>query len=159
MKSKHAELIKRLHGFIHTPREAQTLCLEAANALQAESAAMPEDFLSHKFAWLSALVIARDAAKVSLPDMDDKDYWEHEIRVFQRAYAELEATTLQPPAPVSAKPLTDEHVPAVYQLALCEIQRLVKENFGRMPQGVWPGKVLGVRDAIEAAHNITREQP
>lgn len=44
MTNKHTELIKRLRGFIHTPREAQTLCLEAANALQSsESAAMPVD--------------------------------------------------------------------------------------------------------------------
>lgn len=63
-------------------------------------------------------------------------------------YAALLSAAPQPPT--SAKPLTDEQTYTAYQLSLCELERLVNNNFGRMPQGVWSDKVLSVRDALEA---------
>ena len=50
---------------------------------------LPDDFLSHREAWRSALVGMRDAAPPRTHDMDDRGYWEHELRAFDRAYAEL----------------------------------------------------------------------
>lgn len=186
MSNKHTELIQRLRGFMRAPREAQSLCLEAAVALEAsESAAAPVAFAD----WRAVLAEKVDAYIQQQSEEDNEDldrlYTELKSHILNTPFATQPQVSAavpevcpqcdpeqglycwghglsapQPPAPVSAKPLplTDEHVPAVYQLALCEIQRLVKENFGRMPQGVWPGKVLGVRDAIEAAYNI-KEQP
>lgn len=45
-----------------------------------------DDFVSHRTSWREALVIARDSAKVSPPDTDDKAYWEHELRAYDRAF-------------------------------------------------------------------------
>lgn len=69
----------------------------ATKAQQKLVAPIPQDFHTHKQAWLTALQIARDHAKVSLPDVDDKSYWKHEIHVFQRAYAELEEVPVPHP--------------------------------------------------------------
>lgn len=55
------------------------------------SGVVPDDFHSHRSAWRNALVIARERAKVSPPDVDDKAYWEHEIRAYDRAFDGLES--------------------------------------------------------------------
>lgn len=46
-----------------------------------------DDFVTHRASWREALVIARDSAKVSPPDTDDKAYWEHELRAYDRAFS------------------------------------------------------------------------
>ncbi|MBR8427286.1 hypothetical protein [Burkholderia cenocepacia] len=46
-----------------------------------------EDFVSHFGSWREALVIARDQARVAPPDVDDKSYWEREIRAYDEAFA------------------------------------------------------------------------
>lgn len=46
-----------------------------------------DDFVSHRASWREALVIARDSAKVSPPDTDDKAYWERELRAYDRAFS------------------------------------------------------------------------
>jgi len=78
---------------------AAITAIKQAQQAQEPVKTIPDDFYSHKYAWLAALQIARDAAEVSPPDIDDKSYWEHEIKAFQRAYAELESA-----APKQAEP-------------------------------------------------------
>lgn len=50
---------------------------------------LPSDFRSHQHSWREALQIAIEHAEVSSPDIDDKTYWERELRAFDRAYNEL----------------------------------------------------------------------
>ncbi|ERJ38767.1 hypothetical protein L810_6984 [Burkholderia sp. AU4i] len=47
---------------------------------------IPDGFRSNHEAWRLALNIALDRAKRQDPDVDDKAYWEHEIRAFDRAF-------------------------------------------------------------------------
>ncbi|WP_321820896.1 MULTISPECIES: hypothetical protein [unclassified Burkholderia] len=51
--------------------------------------AIPDDFRTHHAAWREALVIARDRAIVRPPDVDDRSYWEHECRAYDRAFASI----------------------------------------------------------------------
>jgi hypothetical protein len=51
---------------------------------------LPDDLFSHEEAWRSALVIAKNHAEQSPPDIDDKSYWEHEIKVFDRVWKQLD---------------------------------------------------------------------
>ncbi|WP_206146746.1 hypothetical protein [Burkholderia sp. Tr-20390] len=46
-----------------------------------------DDFVSHFGSWREALIIARDRARVVPPDLDDKSYWEREIRAYDEAFA------------------------------------------------------------------------
>ncbi|PRD96816.1 hypothetical protein C6P88_02590 [Burkholderia contaminans] len=67
------------------------ICIQAfdeAFALYAPGS-IPDGFRSNREAWRLALTIARDLAKVHGPDVDDKAYWEHEIRAFDRAFASV----------------------------------------------------------------------
>lgn len=50
---------------------------------------IPDAFRSNHEAWRLALTVAQDLAKVQGPDIDDKAYWEHEIRAFDRAFASV----------------------------------------------------------------------
>ncbi|VWC82153.1 hypothetical protein BLA39750_01283 [Burkholderia lata] len=50
---------------------------------------IPDAFRSNHEAWRLALTVAQDLAKVQGPDVDDKAYWEHEIRAFDRAFASV----------------------------------------------------------------------
>lgn len=50
----------------------------------------PKDFYTHQQSWRNALVIAEANGKVELPDVDEKSYWQHELKAFDRAYRELE---------------------------------------------------------------------
>lgn len=52
---------------------------------------IPDDFFTHKHSWRAALEFARDNSAFKTEDSDDRAYWEHELRAFDRAYAELEA--------------------------------------------------------------------
>jgi len=51
------------------------------------------DIKTHYSAWREALVIARDNAEVKLPDIDDRSYWEHEIKALDRVHAQVSANT------------------------------------------------------------------
>jgi len=50
---------------------------------------IPGNVITHRRAWRKALEIARDAAEVSPPDINDHAYWEHEIRAFDRTFDRL----------------------------------------------------------------------
>ncbi|MGY3581885.1 hypothetical protein ACVIGB_000044 [Bradyrhizobium sp. USDA 4341] len=52
---------------------------------------LPHDFFTHRDAWRSAIVAMRDAAPSRTEDMDERAYWDHELRAFDRAYADLAA--------------------------------------------------------------------
>lgn len=52
---------------------------------------VPEDFLSHHASWRAALERCIETAPISTCEMDDKAYWQHELRAFDRAYAALAA--------------------------------------------------------------------
>jgi hypothetical protein len=62
------------------------------------AASLPHDFFSHQNAWRSALVGMRDAAPERTEDTDERAYWNHELRAFDRAYAELAAARRNPGA-------------------------------------------------------------
>lgn len=57
--------------------------------LTARKQRIPEDFLSHQDSWRNALIKARDTAPPATVDSDDAGYWAHELRAYDRAYAEL----------------------------------------------------------------------
>jgi hypothetical protein len=46
-----------------------------------------DDFASHCGSWREALVIALGLARVAPPDVDDKAYWQHELRAYDEAFA------------------------------------------------------------------------
>ena len=50
---------------------------------------VPEDFLSHHASWRAALERCIETAPEATHDRDDKAYWRHELRAFDRAFAEL----------------------------------------------------------------------
>ncbi len=52
------------------------------------------DLITHRASWRNALVIARDHAEVRDPDINDKAYWEHEIRAFDRTLGVLDRTAV-----------------------------------------------------------------
>jgi hypothetical protein len=66
--------------------------IDELRAALVERVPLPDDLFSHKYAWLYALQAARDTALVDPPDINDRSYWVHEIKVFQRVYAALEAS-------------------------------------------------------------------
>lgn len=74
-------------------REIERLRAALASTQQAEpaQAAVPKDFFTHKNAWREALNIAVRNAPPPTEDTDDPGYWMHEVRAFDRAYAQLEA--------------------------------------------------------------------
>ena len=49
-----------------------------------------EDLVTHHRAWRNALEIARDTALGSTHDFDDRGYWEHEIKAFDRTFNTLD---------------------------------------------------------------------
>lgn len=51
-------------------------------------AVVPDDFLSHRASWRKAIELAIANAKHE----DDRSYWRHELRAYDRAYAELDAS-------------------------------------------------------------------
>jgi hypothetical protein len=57
---------------------------------------LPHDFFTHQDAWRSALVGMRDAAPDRTEDTDERAYWDHELRAFDRAYAALATTRREP---------------------------------------------------------------
>lgn len=52
------------------------------------------DLITHRAAWRHALEIARDNAEVRAPDIDDRAYWERELRVFDRTIGTLDRTAV-----------------------------------------------------------------
>lgn len=65
----------------------------AEDASQGAAAGVPADFITHRDAWRDGLNRAVRYAK----DSDDASYWMHEVRAFDRAYAQLLAAA--PSAP------------------------------------------------------------
>lgn len=65
---------------------------------QAQQPVIPHDFYTHRKAWRKALEIAEINGRRERPDIDDKAYWRHELRAFDRAFNSL------PPAPEGDKP-------------------------------------------------------
>lgn len=55
----------------------------------AQSQEAPLDLISHHTAWRSALEIVIDKADGGRDDMNDKGYWQHELRAFDRVFAIL----------------------------------------------------------------------
>lgn len=47
------------------------------------------DLETHRSAWRNAIEIARNHARVEPPDLDDKSYWNHELRAFDRTFDAL----------------------------------------------------------------------
>jgi hypothetical protein len=94
----------------------QMTCMsQEINELRAalvERVPLPDDLFSHKYAWLYALQAARDTALVDPPNINDRSYWVHEIKVFQRVYAALEASH-----GITAKPLFADLIAAHEGLA------------------------------------------
>ncbi|CAJ6611449.1 Uncharacterised protein [Burkholderia pseudomallei] len=60
----------------------------------ATAAQKDDDFVSHFGSWREALVIARDQARVVPPDVDDKTYWEREIRAYDEAFGAYSPSTI-----------------------------------------------------------------
>lgn len=54
-----------------------------------EARAAIADLESHRAAWRNGLEIARNHAEVSPPDIDDKSYWDHQLRAFDRTFGAL----------------------------------------------------------------------
>ncbi|MEX3555681.1 MAG: hypothetical protein VB131_03395 [Burkholderia gladioli] len=52
----------------------------------ASAAQKDDDFISHHGSWREALVIARHHARVAPPDVDERTYWDREIRVYDEAF-------------------------------------------------------------------------
>lgn len=53
------------------------------------------DLRTHKDVWRKALVVARDAAIVMPPDIDDRSYWEHEIVAYDRMQSALSSPQVE----------------------------------------------------------------
>lgn len=52
---------------------------------------IPDDFYTHEHTWRLALEKLIELTPPSTePDMDDRGFWEHELRAFNRAYEELQ---------------------------------------------------------------------
>lgn len=47
------------------------------------------DLETHRSAWRNALEISRSHARVDPPDVNDKAYWDHELRAFDRTFDAL----------------------------------------------------------------------
>lgn len=56
---------------------------------------LPHDFISHRGSWRNAIKGMRDAAAESC-DEANRSYWDHELRAFDRAHAELEQAQKDP---------------------------------------------------------------
>lgn len=66
------------------------LAVEAYDRITSPAArAAIDDLESHRAAWRNGLEIARSHAQVSPPDIDDKSYWDHELRAFDRTFGAL----------------------------------------------------------------------
>lgn len=57
------------------------------SAAPSATSAIPHDFISHQSAWRKAIAYAGERSVSE----DDRSYWAHELRVFDRAHAELAA--------------------------------------------------------------------
>lgn len=58
---------------------------------QGQSGKLPEDLFTHKDAWRAALECALVTVVDTDCENDNKSYWEHELKVFDRVFAALEA--------------------------------------------------------------------
>jgi hypothetical protein len=47
------------------------------------------DLETHRDAWRKAIEISRGHARIEPPDVDDKTYWDHELRAFDRSFDAL----------------------------------------------------------------------
>ncbi|NTF17531.1 hypothetical protein G6L37_03910 [Agrobacterium rubi] len=56
------------------------------------------DLMSHRAAWRQALELAIESAEVRAPDIDDKAYWTHELKVFDRTVGILDRVAVVDPA-------------------------------------------------------------
>jgi len=82
---------------------------------------MPEDFLSHQLSWRKAIA--------TLAEQDDSGYWPHELRAFDRAYAELAAAP-QPAEP--AQPATQAGAGELKTTQSMEMAILMNRNACRL---------------------------
>lgn len=57
---------------------------------------VPDDAIAHRFEWREALVVAREHAEVSWPDVDDRSYWDHELRVYDRVFSDAGYPSMPP---------------------------------------------------------------
>ncbi|HEP6430584.1 TPA: hypothetical protein VDB83_004907 [Burkholderia cenocepacia] len=53
-----------------------------------------DDFISHYGSWREAMIIARDHARVAPPDVDERTYWDREIRVYDEAFSGYSALAI-----------------------------------------------------------------
>jgi hypothetical protein len=54
-----------------------------------EIMAAMEDLLSHRDPWRKAMVIAKTHAEFAPPEVDDRSYWDHQLRAFDRTFDAL----------------------------------------------------------------------
>lgn len=90
-------------GLPHPTSNPYCFCKPEAPTARAE--ALPDDLLSHRSAWRTALVLAEVDAEVTPPDIDDKAYWRHELVVFDRVFAAMA---------LSAAPSRDQELTSPY---------------------------------------------
>lgn len=65
--------------------------INGAGAVKASEPALPfTDLITHRSAWRNALKIAQQHAEVKAPDIDDKAYWAHELRAFDRTFQAID---------------------------------------------------------------------
>jgi hypothetical protein len=121
--------------------------------------AIPDDFMTHREAWRKALETARDHAKVSAPDVDDKAYWERELRAFDRAFAAIGLDRKLPELPETTVYQPDDaHRPN--KLGGLEVFLSLAEGHARypdIPADAWRAITLKGNGAVELV-NISKQQ-
>lgn len=71
------------------PSDLYTFILSLIARIRAETAKNSGEAVAHLPAWRRALVIAKEHAEVSPPDIDDKAYWQHEIDALDKIASDL----------------------------------------------------------------------
>lgn len=59
-------------------------------AIEPKKFGIPNNFITHRSAWRSALELARDNCAPKTEDTDDRSYWEHELAAYDRSFDRLE---------------------------------------------------------------------
>jgi hypothetical protein len=67
------------------------LPLYANHEARGDGVRVTDDLFTHREAWRTGLVLAKHSSQPPTVDMDDRAYWQHEIDVFDRVFAALEA--------------------------------------------------------------------
>lgn len=93
--SEHAVRSNRGRGpvgvtqHLHELNDEWAAKLPIGTKLFTQHQCVPEDFITHHHDWRGAILIAIEHAETAGPDMDDKAYWQKQLKVFDRAYEEL----------------------------------------------------------------------